>query len=65
MLAYRNAAEMTQYGVRNNTTFLECLPKPPQASIRWLIHRDDDRRKEVRSCPSVPAATFTFTPNEA
>ncbi|XP_061124117.1 semaphorin-3C isoform X1 [Syngnathus typhle] len=46
--AYRNAVEMTQYGVRNNTTFLECLPKPPQASIRWLIHRDDDRRKEVK-----------------
>ncbi|XP_051911383.1 semaphorin-3C [Hippocampus zosterae] len=46
--AYRNAAEMTQYGVRNNTTFLECLPKSPQASVRWLIHRDDDRRKEVK-----------------
>nr|XP_061809660.1 semaphorin-3C-like [Nerophis lumbriciformis] len=46
--AYRNAVEMTQYGVRNNTTFLECLPKPPQASIRWLIHRDGDRRKEVK-----------------
>uniref|UniRef100_A0A8C5E062 Semaphorin-3C n=1 Tax=Gouania willdenowi TaxID=441366 RepID=A0A8C5E062_GOUWI len=46
--AYRNAAEMTQYGVRNNTTFLECLPKAPQASIRWLIQRDNDRRKEVK-----------------
>ncbi|XP_069376281.1 semaphorin-3C [Paralichthys olivaceus] len=46
--AYRNAVEMTQYGVKNNTTFLECLPKSPQASIRWLIHRDNDRRKEVK-----------------
>lgn len=46
--AYRNAVEMTQYGVRNNTTFLECIPKSPQASIRWLIHRDNDRRKEVK-----------------
>lgn len=45
--AYRNAAEMTQYGVKNNTTFLECFPKSPQASVRWLIQRDDDRRKEV------------------
>eukprot|EP00064_Thunnus_orientalis_P008017 superscaffoldBa00000927_g8039 len=43
----RNAVEMTQFGVKNNTTFLECLPKSPQASIRWLIHRDNDRRKEV------------------
>ncbi|XP_037616782.1 semaphorin-3C [Sebastes umbrosus] len=46
--AYRNAVEMTQYGVKNNTTFLECVPKSPQASIRWLIHRDNDRRKEVK-----------------
>uniref|UniRef100_A0AAQ4QLA3 Semaphorin-3C n=1 Tax=Gasterosteus aculeatus aculeatus TaxID=481459 RepID=A0AAQ4QLA3_GASAC len=46
--AYRNAVEMTQYGVKNNTTFLECFPKSPRASIRWLIHRDNDRRKEVK-----------------
>ncbi|KAM8740168.1 semaphorin-3C isoform 1-T9 [Acanthopagrus schlegelii] len=46
--AYRNAVEMTQYGVKNNTTFLECFPKSPQASIRWLIQRDNDRRKEVK-----------------
>ncbi|XP_068162969.1 semaphorin-3C [Antennarius striatus] len=46
--AYRNAVEMTQYGVQNNTTFLECFPKSPQASIRWLIQRDNDRRKEVK-----------------
>ncbi|CAB1346033.1 unnamed protein product [Coregonus sp. 'balchen'] len=46
--AYRNAVEITQYGVKNNTTFLECLPKSPQASVRWLIHRDNDRRKEVK-----------------
>ncbi|XP_055009462.1 LOW QUALITY PROTEIN: semaphorin-3C [Boleophthalmus pectinirostris] len=46
--AYRNAAEMVQYGVKNNTTFLECIPKSPQASIRWLIQRDNDRRKEVK-----------------
>uniref|UniRef100_G3Q900 Semaphorin-3C n=1 Tax=Gasterosteus aculeatus aculeatus TaxID=481459 RepID=G3Q900_GASAC len=45
--AYRNAVEMTQYGVKNNTTFLECFPKSPRASIRWLIHRDNDRRKEL------------------
>uniref|UniRef100_H3BZ87 Semaphorin-3C n=1 Tax=Tetraodon nigroviridis TaxID=99883 RepID=H3BZ87_TETNG len=47
-VAYRNAAETTQYGVRNNTTFLECFPTSPQASVRWLIQRDDDRRKEVK-----------------
>ncbi|XP_038137288.1 semaphorin-3C [Cyprinodon tularosa] len=46
--AYRNAAEITQYSVKNNTTFLECVPKSPQASIRWLIQRENDRRKEVK-----------------
>uniref|UniRef100_A0A668A7U9 Semaphorin-3C n=1 Tax=Myripristis murdjan TaxID=586833 RepID=A0A668A7U9_9TELE len=49
----KNAVEMTQYGVKNNTTFLECLPKSPQASIRWLIQRDNDRRKEVSSSDRV------------
>nr|XP_023666742.1 semaphorin-3C [Paramormyrops kingsleyae] len=51
--AYRNAAEMMQYGVKNNTTFLECPPKSPQASIRWLIQRDNDRRKEVKMSDRV------------
>ncbi|MBN3298392.1 semaphorin-3C [Amia ocellicauda] len=45
---YRNAAEMVQYAVKNNTTFLECLPKSPQASVKWLIQRENDRRKEVK-----------------
>ena len=46
-VAYRNAVERTQYGVRNNTTFLECSATAPRSSIRWLIQRDHDRRKEV------------------
>ncbi|XP_059568138.1 semaphorin-3C isoform X4 [Myotis daubentonii] len=46
--AYRNAAEIVQYGVKNNTTFLECAPKSPQASIKWLLQKDKDRRKEVK-----------------
>jgi len=54
--AYRNAVEMTQYGVKNNTTFLECQPKSPQASVKWLIQRDNDRRKEVRQ----PCTTLCY-----
>ncbi|NXH12111.1 SEM3C protein, partial [Bucco capensis] len=46
--AYRNAAEIVQYGIKNNTTFLECTPKSPQASIKWLLQKDNDRRKEVK-----------------
>ncbi|KAJ8374095.1 hypothetical protein SKAU_G00046750 [Synaphobranchus kaupii] len=46
--AYRNAEETVQFGVKNSSTFLECLPKSPQASVRWLVQRDSDRRKEVK-----------------
>ncbi|XP_062853051.1 semaphorin-3C isoform X1 [Trichomycterus rosablanca] len=51
--AYRNAVEVSQYGVKNNTTFLECSPKSPQASVQWLIQRDNDRRKEVKQSDRV------------
>lgn len=47
ILAYRNAAEVIQYGVKNNTTFLECTSKSPQASVKWILQKDNDRRKEV------------------
>ncbi|KAK2832108.1 hypothetical protein Q7C36_015570 [Tachysurus vachellii] len=53
--AYRNAVEMSQYGVRYNTTFLECSPKSPQASMQWLIQRENDRRKEVKMSERVVA----------
>ncbi|KAG8439981.1 hypothetical protein GDO86_005956 [Hymenochirus boettgeri] len=45
---YRNTAEIIQYGVKNNTTFLECIAKSPQASVKWLQQKDNDRRKEVK-----------------
>ncbi|XP_036375723.1 semaphorin-3C-like [Megalops cyprinoides] len=51
--AYRNAVETVQYGVKNNTTFLECLPKSPHATTRWLYQRDTDRRKEVKPSERV------------
>ncbi|KAI5626017.1 semaphorin-3C, partial [Silurus asotus] len=53
--AYRNAVEMSHYGVKNNATFLECSPKSPQASVQWLIQRENDRRKEVKMSDRVLA----------
>lgn len=35
------------YGTENNSTFLECLPRSPQASVSWLVQRDD-RKEEVK-----------------
>ncbi|XP_007889111.1 semaphorin-3C [Callorhinchus milii] len=46
--AYRNAKESVQYGVKNSSAFLECMPKSPQASVRWLIQKPNDRRKEIK-----------------
>lgn len=46
--AYRNTEESSQFGVKNNTTFLECSAKSPQATVKWLLQKDNDRRKEVK-----------------
>ncbi|XP_004864455.1 semaphorin-3G [Heterocephalus glaber] len=30
------------YGTEHNSTFLECLPKSPQAAVRWFLQRAED-----------------------
>nr|XP_005317233.1 semaphorin-3G [Ictidomys tridecemlineatus] len=30
------------YGTEHNSTFLECLPKSPQAAVRWFLQRPED-----------------------
>ena len=35
------------YGTENNSTFLECVPRAPQATVTWLLQRDG-RKEEVR-----------------
>lgn len=35
------------YGTEKNSTFLECVPRSPQATITWLVQRED-RKEEVR-----------------
>lgn len=35
------------YGTEHNSTFLECVPRSPQATVTWLVQRDD-RKEEVR-----------------
>ncbi|XP_035238964.1 sema domain, immunoglobulin domain (Ig), short basic domain, secreted, (semaphorin) 3bl isoform X1 [Anguilla anguilla] len=36
------------YGTENNSTFLECIPRSPQATVTWLVQRDD-RKEEVKT----------------
>ncbi|NXD16694.1 SEM3D protein, partial [Nothocercus nigrocapillus] len=36
------AAEKLVFGVEKNSTFLECLPRSPQTSTRWLVQRSEE-----------------------
>ncbi|XP_004715293.1 semaphorin-3F [Echinops telfairi] len=48
--ANRNAVESVQYGVAGSAAFLECQPRSPQATVKWLFQRDPgDRRREIRT----------------
>lgn len=46
------------YATENNSTFLECVPRSPQASLTWLVQRDD-RKEEVRRCKITLFTTTT------
>ncbi|MBV96991.1 Semaphorin-3G, partial [Eschrichtius robustus] len=39
-------ATTTVYGTEHNSTFLECLPKSPQATVRWFLQRPGDERPD-------------------
>ncbi|XP_061112902.1 sema domain, immunoglobulin domain (Ig), short basic domain, secreted, (semaphorin) 3bl [Conger conger] len=36
------------YGTENNSTFLECVPRSPQATVTWLVQREE-RKEEVKT----------------
>ncbi|ELV09636.1 Semaphorin-3F [Tupaia chinensis] len=47
--ANKNAVEAVQYGVAGSAAFLECQPRSPQATVKWLFQRDpSDRRRETQ-----------------
>lgn len=35
------------FATENNSTFLECVPRSPQATVSWLLQRDD-HKEEVK-----------------
>ncbi|NWS39814.1 SEM3D protein, partial [Probosciger aterrimus] len=44
------AVEKLVFGVEKNSTFLECLARSPQTTVRWLVrHGEDTGLSEVRS----------------
>uniref|UniRef100_A0A669CNU4 Sema domain, immunoglobulin domain (Ig), short basic domain, secreted, (semaphorin) 3Ga n=1 Tax=Oreochromis niloticus TaxID=8128 RepID=A0A669CNU4_ORENI len=36
--------ETVQFGVEGSSTFLECQPRSPQATVKWLFQRDGKRK---------------------
>lgn len=41
--------EKVVFGVEKNSTFLECLARSPQTTIRWLVRRGEEAApSEVR-----------------
>lgn len=46
---FENIEEKVLYGAEDNSTFLECVPRSPQASVQWFVQRPpDEQRDEVR-----------------
>lgn len=51
--------EMVQFGVEGSSTFLECQPRSPQATVKWLFQREG-RRKVVRKRNKLVLQLFRF-----
>lgn len=46
---FDSTEEKLVYGTEQNSTFLECIPKSPQATVQWFVHRSPEKLKdEVR-----------------
>ncbi|XP_062441116.1 ubiquitin carboxyl-terminal hydrolase BAP1 isoform X4 [Rhea pennata] len=47
---FEHVEEKVLYGAEHNSTFLECAPRSPQASVQWFVQRrPDEQRDEVKT----------------
>ncbi|XP_053932982.1 semaphorin-3G isoform X2 [Cuculus canorus] len=47
---FENVEQKVLYGAEDNSTFLECTPRSPQASVQWFVQRPpDEQRDEVKT----------------
>uniref|UniRef100_A0A8D0FXC9 Semaphorin 3G n=1 Tax=Sphenodon punctatus TaxID=8508 RepID=A0A8D0FXC9_SPHPU len=47
---FDSAEEKVVYGTEHNSTFLECIPKSPQATVQWFVQRtQDELRDQVKT----------------
>uniref|UniRef100_A0A452GWZ4 Sema domain-containing protein n=1 Tax=Gopherus agassizii TaxID=38772 RepID=A0A452GWZ4_9SAUR len=47
-ISHETADEKVIFGIEFNSTFLECIPKSQQASIRWYIQRSGEEHREEK-----------------
>uniref|UniRef100_A0A803TGU1 Semaphorin 3D n=1 Tax=Anolis carolinensis TaxID=28377 RepID=A0A803TGU1_ANOCA len=48
-ISHETTDEKVIFGIEFNSTFLECIPKSQQASIRWFLQRSgEEHREEVK-----------------
>ncbi|KAM5236434.1 semaphorin-3D [Ctenodactylus gundi] len=45
-ISHETADEKVIFGIEFNSTFLECMPKSQQASIKWYIQRSGEEHRE-------------------
>ncbi|XP_019365885.1 PREDICTED: semaphorin-3G isoform X1 [Gavialis gangeticus] len=43
---FDSAEEKLVYGTEHNSTFLECVPKSPQATVQWFMQRPQDEQRD-------------------
>ncbi|TKS76713.1 Semaphorin-3F Sema III/F [Collichthys lucidus] len=46
--------ETVQFGVEGSSTFLECQPRSPQATVKWLFQREGKRKLTQGSTTASP-----------
>uniref|UniRef100_A0A8B9VWZ8 ubiquitinyl hydrolase 1 n=1 Tax=Anas zonorhyncha TaxID=75864 RepID=A0A8B9VWZ8_9AVES len=47
---FEHVEEKVLYGMEHNSTFLECVPRSPQASVQWFVQRPpDEQQDEVKT----------------
>ncbi|NWS13614.1 SEM3G protein, partial [Pachyramphus minor] len=47
---FETVEEKVLYGAEDNSTFLECVPRSPQATVQWFVQRPpDEQRDEVKT----------------
>ncbi|XP_040979899.1 semaphorin-3D isoform X3 [Aquila chrysaetos chrysaetos] len=62
-ISHETADEKVIFGIEFNSTFLECIPKSQQASIRWYIQRSGEEHREEVHCGGDLASATCSGPN--